>query len=140
MNVATRVGAYIFILALACDGFQVWTGVNYTIWFLALRILNLKNDHAASTEDLITIGIIPGPREPKTLQFYANRIVKQLLLLQANTVKVPRRIWERDFWIPVYAYLVALIGDYPGLTKMLNVQGVGNLPLPYIHPSIYYHT
>jgi hypothetical protein len=138
VNVATELGAYVFILALACDGFQVWTGVNYTIWFLALRILNLKNQHAASTDDLITIGIIPGPREPKTLQFYANRIVQQLLQFQANQVTVPRRVLDKVWNIPVYAYLVALIGDYPGLTKLLNVQGVGNLPftrLTVIQPS-----
>ena len=44
----TRIGAYSFLLALACDGFQPWRGVQYTMWFLALRILNFTQQHIAS--------------------------------------------------------------------------------------------
>jgi hypothetical protein len=123
----TTLGAYVFILALACDGFNPWRGVQYTMWFFALRILNLKVSHSASTNDVITIGITCGPREPKTLQFYANSIVEELLLLQANNVTVPRYLPEslETVFVPMLAVLVALVGDYPALCKMLVVQGVG---------------
>jgi hypothetical protein len=129
INVATQLGAYIFILALACDGFNPWRGVQYTMWFLALRVLNLKIEHSARTDELITIGIIPGPREPKTLQHYANYIVlvKELLMLQANQVTVARSldggVVEQ---VLLTAFLIGLIGDYPAICKLLHVQGVGN--------------
>ena len=126
IQVATQLGSYIFIIALACDGFNPWRGVQYTIWFLAFRVLNQKVKYTAKTNDLITVGIIPGPTEPKTLQFYANDIVLQLLLLQANQVTVPGKLADGsigNFFLR--AYLIGLIGDYPAICKMLNVQGVG---------------
>ena len=126
----TRLGAYVFLLALACDGFQPWRGVQYTMWFLAVRILNLKMQHIASVAELITIGIISGPREPATLQYYADEVVQQLLLFQANRVTIARSLPDGcTVDVLVLAFLVAVIGDYPALCKMLHVQGVGRSSL-----------
>jgi hypothetical protein len=122
-----HLGSFVFILALACDGFNPWRGVQYTMWFLAVRILNLKTEFQASTVDLITIGIISGPREPKTLQYYANTVVVELLFLQANHVTIPRKLADgTSAFVYIIAYLVAIIGDYPALCKILHRQGVGS--------------
>ena len=156
INTPAQLGAFVFILALACDGFNPWRGVQYTIWFIALRILNLQQDQTSSvhtqhtqhtqfhthtthlvshphnlsyiqTADLITVAIICGPREPKTLQYYASDIVEQLLFIQANRVTVPRHVSNNSepIQMRILAYLVAMIGDFPALCKMLNHQGVG---------------
>jgi hypothetical protein len=125
IQIATQLGAYMFILGIACDGFNPWRGVQYTMWFLACRILNMKLAHAAKTDDVITVGITCGPREPKTLQYYAAGIVEELILLRANDISVPRSMDNGSVVdVPLQAHLVAVIGDYPALCKMLNAQGV----------------
>ena len=123
-------GAFVFVLALSSDGFNPWRGVQYTMWFLAVRILNLKIDRIARTDMLITLGITCGPREPSTLQFYLNDIVKEVVYMQANNVTIPRPVTDPQgkvttVQVRILAYIIALIGDYPALSKLLNVQGVG---------------
>ena len=100
------------------------------MWFLAVRILNLKIDRIARTDMLITLGITCGPREPSTLQFYLNDIVKEVVYMQANNVTIPRPVTDPQgkvttVQVRILAYIIALIGDYPALSKLLNVQGVG---------------
>jgi hypothetical protein len=128
INVATQLGKFVFILALACDGFNPWRGVQYTMWFLALRIMNMNVKFTAKTEELITIGIISGPREPKTLQHYMTDIVVQLLYIQANDVTIPYTLDDGTTVLKgIAVFLTNLIGDYPALCKLLHIQGVGKL-------------
>jgi hypothetical protein len=97
------------------------------MWFLAVRILNYKIDYIAKTADLITVGIISGPREPKTLQYYSYIIVQELLLLNSSRVTIPETLPDgTQVTRLVLAFLVALIGDYPALCKILNRQGVNS--------------
>ena len=138
ITVHQELGKFVFVLALACDGFNPWRGVLYCMWFLALRILNLDAKLGAKTEELITIGITSGPKEPKTLQYYTQDIVKQLLYLQANDVTIPHVLADGVQSVKgVVAFLISLIGDYPALCKMLHIQGAGTyIYIPFFFFSI----
>jgi hypothetical protein len=127
---AVRLGNYIFLLGIGLDGFNPWRGIQYCMWLCAVKVLNLKVDHLAKTDNLITLGIISGPREPKTLQHYLSCVVQDVLFIQANQVTVTRSVPDghgktKKMIFRIMAFIVAIIGDYPALTKILNMSGTG---------------
>lgn len=133
------IGCLVFILALACDGFNPWRGVNYTMWFLSVRVLNYKTASSSSVDNVVTLGIICGPKEPKSLQFYLASFLPEFNALRNGGVQIPRTPTNSDQRVVVrmFAYLVALIGDYPALGKLLDLTGVGKHPPPFFFFGFY---
>lgn len=67
------------VLSLNFDFFQPFTRTQYSIGALYLVILNLPRDERYKIENIILIGIIPGPKEPSlTINSYLAPLVLEL--------------------------------------------------------------
>lgn len=53
------------LLSLNTDLFQPFERTNYSVGVLYLVILNLPRDQRYKMENIIIMGVIPGPKEPK---------------------------------------------------------------------------
>lgn len=64
---------------LNCDGFQPFKHTQYSVGVLYLVLLNLPRSLRFKPENVIIVGIIPGPSEPKlTINSYLKPFVKEL--------------------------------------------------------------
>lgn len=67
------------ILSLNLDWFQPFTHTQYSVGALYLVVLNLPRQERYKIENIILIGIIPGPKEPKlTVNSYIAPLVQEL--------------------------------------------------------------
>ena len=68
-----------YALMLNFDFFQPYKYVSYSVGVFYLTILNLPRDLRNKQENVILVGIIPGPREPPSLNSYLKPLVNDLL-------------------------------------------------------------
>lgn len=111
-----------FVLCLAADGFNPWKGGNYTMWFIALKILNYKAKPGSKRENLIIVAIVNGPRAPASYKWYVRMVTDELKLLQKG-VKSKHPFSSGEAW--VYADLKIVSADHPGFSELLNCHHCG---------------
>ena len=82
---------------LNCDWFQPFAQSRYTVGVIYLVILNLPRAIRFRPENIIITSIIPGPKEPKSMNSYLRPLVKELnalwtdgfsLSINSQTVKI----------------------------------------------------
>lgn len=67
------------VLSLNIDWFQPFTHTQYSVGALYLVVLNLPREERYKIENIILVGIIPGPKEPKlTVNSYIAPLVQEL--------------------------------------------------------------
>lgn len=111
-----------FVLCLAADGFNPWKGGNYTMWFIALKILNYKAKPGSKRENLIILAIVNGPRAPASYKWYVRMVTDELKILQKG-VKSKHHSSSGEAW--VYADLKIVSADHPGFSELLNCHHCG---------------
>ena len=79
---------YNFALTLNIDWFQPFTHTNHSTGAMYLAIQNLPRNERYTRENIILVGIIPGPHEPsKTMNDYLKPLVRELQeLSKANVI------------------------------------------------------
>ena len=78
---------YNYALCLNVDWFQPFKHTQYSCGALYLTILNLPRSERYSTENVILLGVIPGPREPEfTINTFLQPFVEELLELWSGIV------------------------------------------------------
>ena len=67
------------LLSLNTDWFQPFERTKYSVGVLYLVILNLPRDQRYKMENIIIVGVIPGPKEPKlTMNSFIGPLVQEL--------------------------------------------------------------
>ena len=70
---------YSFLLTLNVDWFQPYSRIEYSVGAIYLTIQNLPRSERYKEENVILVGIIPGPSEPKlTINSFLAPLVKEL--------------------------------------------------------------
>ena len=83
---------YCYLLTLNVDWFQPFLHTNYSVGGVYLTIQNLPRHLRYKEENIMLIGLIPGPREPKlTINSYLSPLVEELKLF-----------WEKGVQLTVY--------------------------------------
>ena len=73
-----------YLLMLNCDWFQPFKHTQYSVGVLYLALENLPREVRFKRENIIIVGLIPGPTEPsKTINSYLRPLVDEL-----------KRLWE----------------------------------------------
>ena len=68
-------------LALTIDWFNPYSETQYSVGAIYLTILNLPRNERFKEENIILVGMIPGPHEPKhDINTYLSPLVKELHL------------------------------------------------------------
>lgn len=60
---------YCYLLTLNLDWFQPFTHVEYSVGAIYLAIQNLPREERYKEENIILVGVLPGPSEPKLTEF-----------------------------------------------------------------------
>ena len=110
-----------FAVCLAGDAFNPWKNSNYSIYFLALKILNYRPKPGSQRENLIIVAIVSGPRAPAQYKWYVRMLTDELRVLKQG-VQI-RKPDGSSAW--VYADLKIVAADHPGFAELLNCQHCG---------------
>ncbi|KAF5341189.1 hypothetical protein D9611_006128 [Ephemerocybe angulata] len=112
-------------LGFASDGFAPFKSRKQTCWPLLVFNYNLSPELRFRFENLICVGVIPGPRKPKDFDSFLWPFVEELLEL-ALGVKTYHGVEEKFF--QMHAYLILCTGDMPAVAMMMMMKG---------HSSVY---
>ena len=74
-----------FALMLNFDFFQPYKYIPYSVGVFYLTVLNLPRDLRNKQENVILVGIVPGPKEPVSLNSYLKPLVSDLLIFWDGT-------------------------------------------------------
>ncbi len=96
---------------------------NYSMMPMFLIPLNLPHHIRSKSGAMMLTGIVPGPKEPGTLQPYLDLVVDDLAQLNKITLYDAHR--NEQFKLQVNILLT--VCDYPGQNKVFDTQGM------YIH-------
>ena len=111
--------------ALSTDGVNPFKGVKYSMWPFMWKILNYLPDRASRTDLMLLVGIIHGPKTPKSIQPVLKLIVEDLIDLWHG---LPAGDAVGEGVLPtIRACLFLVIGDYPALSKLRLQQEAGAL-------------
>ncbi|QRV90395.1 Transposase family Tnp2 protein [Ceratobasidium sp. AG-Ba] len=127
-------GAYHFFdnpedlaLSLSTDGFTLFKrkrrGLS-TAWPIILINYNLHPRYRTRLENVICVGVIPGPTQCKDMNSFLAPVIEELVLLERGVVSLKG---SDDFARPAQfvlrAFLIMLFGDIPAVSKLLAIKG-----------------
>ena len=109
------ISPYCYAFMLNVDWFQPFENHNYSVGVIYLAVLNLPRNMRYKRENIILVGLIPGPTEPPlNINSYLAPLVSDLLLLWSG---VSLRISDGDYQV-VKAALLAVSCDLPAGRKV----------------------
>ena len=83
---------FCYLLTLNVDWFQPFTHIEYSVGVMYLTVQNLPHNERYKEENIILVGIIPGPFEPPlTINSYLAPLVEDLKTAWCSGITVPMR-------------------------------------------------
>jgi hypothetical protein len=91
-----------------------------TCWLLLIINYNLHPTICTHLENLICVGVIPGPKCPADINSFLQPLIEELLELAKGTAAADV-LGGKLF--ALRAHLIAIFGDIPAVTKLLDFIG-----------------
>ena len=110
-----------FAVGLGCDWFQPYKHVSYSVGVLYLVLFNLPREERFKMENIILVGIIPGPSESKkTMNSYLGPFVRDMLEFWEG-----ENIWHEfsQTFVTIRMALVCVMCDIPAARKVCGFAG-----------------
>ena len=111
-------------LGFATDGFAPFKKRKHTAWILLIFNYNLPPDQRFQKDNILCVGIIPGPNKPWDADSFIYPLVKELLEL-AIGVSAYDALSKRLF--ALHAYVIAGFGDIPAVSMLMHMKGHNGL-------------
>ena len=107
--------------ALSSDGVKVFKSRRaFYIWPLILVCLNLPPQERFKRRNILVVGFIPGPNNPKDMDSYLWPLVEEFMRLESG-IHAYNGYRQRPFQLKAHICLVT--GDMPGRSKMQGFKG-----------------
>ncbi|CEL54836.1 hypothetical protein RSOLAG1IB_11781 [Rhizoctonia solani AG-1 IB] len=122
-------------LGLSTNGFTLFKRRrrgHSTAWPILIINYNLHPSLRLHLENLICVGVIPGPRQCKDMNSFLIPLIDELLELEKGvlSVQVPTNTHADNFnpdlpglYFVLHAFLITLFGDIPAVSKLLCMKG-----------------
>lgn len=113
-------------LGLSLDGFSMFKRRrkgNSTAWPLIIVNYNLPPTIRTHLENVICVGVIPGPKQFKDLNSFLIPLLEELLELDSGVETVDRSADPSNRQFTLRAFLILAFGDIPALSKLLGIKG-----------------
>ncbi|CAE7227515.1 unnamed protein product, partial [Rhizoctonia solani] len=122
-------------LGLSTDGFTLFKRRKRgrsTAWPILIVNYNLPPSSRVRLENLICVGVIPGPKQCKDINSFLVPLLDELLELERGvlSIQVSPNANTADFnpnapgiHFVLRAFLIILFGDIPAVSKLLNMKG-----------------
>ena len=107
-------------LSFATDGFAPFKKWKHTMWILLVFNYNLPLDQRFQQDNILCVGIIPGPKKPWDADSFIYPLVQELLKLAVG-VSAYDALSCSVF--ALHAYLITAFGDIPAISMLMNMKG-----------------
>ena len=111
-------------LGLSTDGFGIFNLGQATAWPLILFNYNLPPETRFHIDNIIPLGIIPGPNKPAIPDSFLVPLLEELYQL-ARGVHTYDALSRSMFHLQ--AFLIILFGDLPAISMLMKMKGVSGL-------------
>jgi len=111
-------------LGFATDGFAPFKKRKHTVWILLVFNYNLPPDQRFQKDNILCVGIIPGPKKPLDANSFIHPLVQELLELTAG-VSAYDALSSSIFTL--HAYVIAGFGDIPAVSMPMHMKGHNGL-------------
>jgi len=111
-------------LGFATDGFTPFKKQKHTAWILLVFNYNLPPDERFQRDNILCVGIIPGPKKPWNADSFIHPLVQELLEL-AISMPAYDALSSRRF--ALHAYLITAFGDIPTVSMIMRMKGHNSL-------------
>lgn len=115
-------GSLNLCLTLNVDWFNPYEETQYSVGAIYLVVQNLPRSERFKVSNIILVGLIPGPKEPKSINPYLDLLVDDLHQL-FHGVNIPYRNTACNE-IKVRALLTCIVSDLPATRKVCGFLGV----------------
>jgi hypothetical protein len=111
-------------LGFATDGFAPFKKRKHTAWILLIFNYNLPPDERFRKDNILCVGIIPGPKKPWDADSFIYPLVRELLEL-AIGVSAYDALSRSLF--ALHAYVITGFGDIPAVSMLMHMKGHNGL-------------
>jgi len=111
-------------LGFATDGFAPFKKQKHTAWILLVFNYNLPPDERFQKDNILCIGIIPGPKKPHDADSFIYPLMQELLELSTG-VSAYDALSCSIF--ALRAYLITAFGDIPAVSMLMHMKGHNTL-------------
>lgn len=111
-------------LGLSTDGFGIFSRGQATCWPLILFNYNLPPKIRFHIDNIIPIGIIPGPNKPAIPDSFLVPLVEELFQLSRG-VQAYDVLTKSHFCF--HAFLLVVFGDIPAISMLMKMKGVNGI-------------
>ena len=107
-------------LGLSTDGFAPFKRRKNTAWPLIIFNYNLPPEIRFHIDNILSLGVIPGPKKPVDVDSFLWPLIKELLRLAAG-VRAFDILTSKVF--ALRAYLILVFGDIPAVSMLMRMKG-----------------
>lgn len=107
-------------LGLSFDGFCPFKLRKQTCWPIIAFNYNLPPEERFHIDNVICLGVIPGPKQAKDTDSFLWPFVEEMLRLAEGEVVFNARTGKS---ICLHAYIIAAFGDIPAVAKLMRMKG-----------------
>ena len=111
-------------LGLSTDGYGIFTHGQATAWPLILFNYNLPPEVRFHSDNLLALGVIPGPKKPADMDSFLIPLAEELFQLAAG-VKAYDALSESPFLL--HAFLLIVFSDFPAVSMLMKMKGVNSI-------------
>lgn len=107
-------------LSMSTDGFSPFDHSSSTTWPIILFNLNLPPEVRVHVEEVLCVGLAPGPRKLKDFDSFLFPLVEELAKLSVGV-----RTWDAEAaeFFTLRAHLILASGDTPAVSMLMNMKG-----------------
>lgn len=111
------------ILNLTCDGINPFAGSVFTVWPIALSVLNYSPNIRTRVENLLLCGIVPGPGAPKRINTYLEPLIDEFVHSGFGGAAA---LDPTNSPFTLRFLLLGFLSDYQALAKVTCIKGSGS--------------
>ena len=109
-------------LGLSTDGFTPFKRRNQSCWPLILYNYNLPPEERFHQENIICVGVIPGPKKPSDSDSFLWPLVEELIQLEGG-VKAFDAGDPEGVLFALHGYVLLGAGDIPAISMLMKMKG-----------------
>jgi hypothetical protein len=107
-------------LGLSTDGYLPFHKRKKTAWPLFIYNYNLPPEARFLAENVLHLGVIPGPKKPADFDSFIWPLVEELLMLELG-VELWDTVCQERFLL--HAYLLVVFGNIPAMSMVMRMKG-----------------
>jgi hypothetical protein len=108
-------------LGLSTDGYAPFKNRRKTAWPLIIYNYNLPPETRFLEENVLFLGVIPGPNKPKDFDSFLWPLIEELLVLEGPGVDAWDAVARETFRL--HAHLLLVFGDIPAVSMAMRMKG-----------------